>query len=254
MTSRNTTQQKHIFHSLLFSFFVIFNAVFAQEAKKDHYSFDYLFPGKQKSSITFSTGIPYVAIAEYSYGFADRFSLGLLAGTTPKVEGYGIRIKSVLFQKNSDSRIYAKMPILYYPQTQDLGGEPWLLTWPVVNYEKSYNNGIRLSYGIGVVAAACANDMMDVLGIGTHEHHSTEDEHHEESHHDMENMELHSEGDEGFMGDVWNTVQAGITLPLKTKWVFQAEIAAVMKGVKIAGSEWVGGPPVILTLGVTKRF
>jgi len=252
---------------------MIINTASSQGLQKDKYISDYLFPEKGKSLLTLSTGIPYVAIAEYSYGFTDRFSVGVLAGTTPSVEGYGIRIKSVLFENDNDSRVYAKIPMLYYPQTKGLGGEPWLLTWPVINYEKKLKSGIRFSYGIGVVAAACANDMMDVLGIGTHEHGPSEEGHHQETGH-LENIttghqhdqdhhgsmvndhhqDTMDSGEEGFMGDVWNTIQTGVTLPLTKQWIFQAEIAAVMKGYKIAGEEWVGGPPVILTLGVTKRF
>ena len=60
--------------------------------------------------------------------------------------------------------------------------------------------------------------------------------------------------DEGFMGGVWNTVQGGLATSIGEKWMFQAELGLVMKGAKIATEDWVGGPPVILTLGVTHSF
>ena len=244
---------------------------FAQEAEVDSVHMDHLFPQKGKSLFTFATGVPYIAIGEYAYGFTDRFSVGVLVGVTPSIPGYGLRLNTILY-KNGNSRVYARVPLLYYPQTKGLGGEPWLLTWPVVNYEKTFESGLRFSVGGGIVAAACVNDMLDVLGIAEHkhgsleqafitspvhhgetnDHHSYDDGHHMEGNAGQVNL-VHND-EEGFMGDLWNTVQMGVAFPISKKCMFQAEIAAVLKGFSIAGDEWVGGSPVIMTVGISHAF
>ena len=69
-----------------------------------------------------------------------------------------------------------------------------------------------------------------------------------------EQVNLVHNDEEGFMGDLWNTVQMGVAFPISKKCMFQAEIAAVLKGFSIAGDEWVGGPPVIMTVGISHAF
>lgn len=199
---------------------------------------DYLFPEKGKSSISFYSGIPYVVIAEFSYGFSEKFSLGLVAGTTPKVPGIGLRLKAVLFEQDPSFRLHMKMPVFYYLKTQGLGGEPWFLSWPSLNSEWKLKSGVRISAGIGLVAAACANDL---LGIENHEHATHSHEEHLEF--------ISHEAEEGFMGGLWNTVQVGAAIPLGLRSVLQTEFALVGQGLKIASEDWVGGPPVILTFG-----
>ena len=214
----------------------------AQVVTKNGY--DYLLPEKHKTMITIGTGVPYIGIAEYSYGFTDRFSVGLLVGTTTIIPGYGIRLKSVLFQNQSNFRIFMKTPILYYPQTKGLGGEPWLLTWPSFNAEWLFKSGIRWSAGMGVVAAACANDL-----FGIEHPHVKEGAHH----HDDDSIHMHEE-DEGFMGDVWNTIQTNIAVPVGNRFSFQAEVAVVFDGTSIADEAWVGDVPVIVFLGMSYAF
>ncbi len=198
------------------------------EAQLKLHSDDPLFPLKGKSMITISTGIPYVGIAEYSYGITDKFSVGVVAGVTPKVPGYGIRVRGVLYQSGESFRVYFRAPLFYYPSTKDLGGDPWILTWPVVNAEWKLKSGTRLSAGAGLVAAACVESIFGKEEIGE---------------------------EEGFMGGVWNTFQVGISMPLTRSIVVHGEIAAVMNGYRLAKPEqWAGGPPVILVLGLNYNF
>ena len=194
---------------------------------------DHLFPRSGNSMVTLSTGIPYVGISEYAYGFSDRFSIGLVGGVTPRVETYGIRVRAILHRKDA-FRIYFRAPVLYYPKTRDLGGEPWVLTWPVVVGEWLLGSGTRLSAGVGAIAAACYNSLIHELGF--HRAHA------------------HFDEEEGFMGGVWNTVHVGAAIPLSKQIMFQTELAAVMKGLNIAGRDWVGGPPIILVLGFSYTF
>ena len=190
---------------------------------------DHLFSGAGKSMVTVATGIPYVGITEYSYGFSDRFSAGLIVGVTPRVTGYGVRVRAILHERDDDFRLYLRVPILYYPKTKDLGGEPWILAWPVLSAEWKLRSGARLSAGGGIVTASCFDSMLRKFGLRSH---------HEES-----------DEEEGFMGGVWNTLHVGMTLPVSERLTFHGEVSAVMSGVQIAGKDWIGGPPVILMLG-----
>ena len=234
---------------LLIIILVICQLSYAQTDNHRNYALDHLFPKKKNNLITLGTGIPYTGIAEYSYGFTDRFSIGILYGLTPMVSGYGIRIKNVLHQQSDDFRLYLKTPILYYPKTQDLGGEPWFLTWPSFNAEWKFRSGLRFAVGGGIVAAACANDL---LGL---EHDHEEAEHHDEHAHVHNITPLETDTDpDGFMGDIWNTVQASIAVPIGRRFMIQTELAIVLDGISIADEAWVGRYPVILFMGVSYEF
>lgn len=206
---------------------------------------DHLFAENKKSMVMVATGIPYVGIVEYARGISNRTTVGALIGITPNVVGYGLRVRSILFQKSDDFRVYFRMPMFYYDKTKELGDEPWVLTWPTINAEWKLDAGARLSVGAGVVAAACAHSL---LGRDTHTDH---DHHHMEGVTGLVDAATH---DSGFMGGVWNTYQMSAALPVNKRIMFQSEIALVMNGFEIATDNWVGGPPVILTLGVTYSF
>jgi len=178
--------------------------------------------------VTVATGIPYVGIVEYAYGISDRFSAGAIIGITPKIPGYGVRLRGTIHERGDRFRVYVRAPVLYYPRTKDLGGEPWVLTWPVVSAEWKIESGTRLSVGGGFVAAACVNSLLG-----------------------LEEEEEETEGGEGFMGGFWNTLHAGVAFPIRPRLMFQGELSAVLSGAKVAGGDWVGGPPVILVLGLS---
>lgn len=244
----------------------------AQQASSDTTLNDHLFAAKGHSIVTVATGIPYVGIAEYAYGVSDRFTIGVIAGSTPIIPGYGIRVRNVLYTNHSNRRIYMRTPILYYPETKGLGGEPWILTWPAVNYEIKAKSGIRWSFGFGVVAAACVNDLLDMFGLGAHLHenatpgadesaqvhfHNLQFDHHQShmnENNDPADNDSSDHHDEGFMGGFWNTVQGGFATSIGSRWMFHAEAGLAMNGVALATDDWVGGPPVILTLGFSYSF
>lgn len=192
-------------------------------------STDYLFPGKRQLQLTVGTGVPYVGIVEVAYGFSDRFALGVIVGQTPNVTGYGIRLRATLVEKANDFRIYFRMPIFYYGSTKKFGDEPWILSWPVVATEWSLTSKAKLSIGVGIVEAHCIDALMEG-----------------EDHH--ENPEM------GFDGGFWNTVHAGMAWNLSRGFALQSEASLVMEGLKVAGNEYVGGPPFILVLSLTKQL
>ena len=50
-------------------------------------------------------------------------------------------------------------------------------------------------------------------------------------------------------------MQVNIATPLKNGLVFQTEISTVMKGFDLAKKDdWIGGPPLIVTLALTKTL
>ena len=227
--------QKHILKLMVL---LTINIVTARAQQQPIGINGHLFPARGKSMVTVATGIPYIGIAEYAYGISDRFSTGIIVGQTPKVAGYGLRIRGIIYHKNESFRLFVRAPILYYPKTKGLGGEPWFLTRPVISGEWKLDSGIRLSVGGVFVGAACANSLLGVVN----------DEHS----HDVDvvpALEHDHDNETGFMGGLWNTFHAGIAVPVSKKIVFQLEVSVVMSGLKIAGKDWVGGPPVIVVLG-----
>lgn len=202
---------------------------------KDH---DYLLPKKGKSMFGLNSGIPYIGIAEYSYGISNRFSAGIIYGYTPVLLGFGLRLKAVIAQPNESVRFYLKSPLIYYPKTIALGGEPWLLAWPTLSVEWKLKNGARVWTGLGIVGAACA----DFIFGGEESDKEASRNNGSETFNEKE-ME---------MADLWNTFQFGYSKPLSNKFSFMLEIAPVMRGLKLSPTvEWIGGPPVIVTFGLS---
>ncbi len=82
-------------------------------------------PVKGKSKIEFYSGLPYVALSQYSYGFSNRFSVGVIYGYTPFEKGYGLRIKALLTKPSESFRLNLKSPLIYYPGMKSGDNEPW---------------------------------------------------------------------------------------------------------------------------------
>jgi hypothetical protein len=202
--------------------------------RQDH---DYLMPGKRKSMVLLNSGIPYVAIGEYSYGFSNRFSLGIIYGYTPIVLGYGLRIKSVIAQPSENTRVYFKIPLIYYPKTKNLGGDPWVLAWPALNVEWKLHNGTRIWTGAGVIGASCVDALLGFEEDAEQKPATT--------------GTTPSMKKNGVMSDLWNTFQFGFSKPLSNKMSWMAEVAPIFNGLKLAGEDWIAGPPLIVTLGVS---
>jgi hypothetical protein len=196
--------------------------------------------------LTASTGIPYTAIGEIAYGLTEGTTIGIIGGQTPHIPGVGLRWRSE-FYETPTSRIYGKAPILYYPHTLELGGEPWFLTWPTLTYEwKNCSEQLRYSVSLGMVAAACAQQL-----LGLENEHAA---HHSEHVYTQPEQEQEALMKEALMGGLWNTIGGGITLPITSSLIFSGEAALVMDGIAIADERWVGGPPVLLTLQISKVF
>jgi hypothetical protein len=191
---------------------------------------DVLFPQPGSVSATVATGIPYVAIGEVSYGVTERFAVGVMGGVTPITYGIGLRARGIVAEGTA-GRLAVVVPVLYYPATGSLGHEPWVLTLPQLLAERSFDNGALLHIGVGAAAAMCTEAIAGVL-TGRH----------------------HEDGEEGFMGGFWNTATVGGALPLGFQTTAFLDATLIMKGFRMAGSDWIGGPPVVITLGLRRAF
>jgi hypothetical protein len=180
---------------------------------------DYLMPGAGHLSGSVATGIPFLALGEVAYGISDGFALGVLGGVTPIVSGIGVRPRGVLLHWGEE-RFELVVPVLYYPRTGDR--EPWVLARPTLSFEHAFSSGARANFGLGVVGASCIES---ILTLG-HDH------------------------DVKFMGGAWDTVAVGGALPLSRRASLFGEATAILAGVRPAGRDWVGGPPLVVALGV----
>lgn len=173
--------------------------------------------------VTASTGIPYTAIGEVAYGITDGTTIGVIGGQTPHIPGIGLRWRSEFYETET-SRVYGKAPLLYYPHTLELGGEPWFLTWPTLTYEwKNCSNQLRYSFSIGLVAAACAQQL---LGL-----ENEDAAHHSEAMYSLPEAEHEALMREALMGGLWNTIGGGVTIPITSSVIFSGEAALVMDGI-----------------------
>jgi hypothetical protein len=190
-------------------------------------SSDELFPEAGTFAGAFATGIPYLGIGEVAYGVTDRFAIGVVGGATPRTVGAGVRMRGVLLEKG-EHRVVLGAPVLYYPPTGGLGDEPWLLTMPSLLYERRFDSGGKIHFGAGLAAASCLDS------IGAHLFGS-------------------GHSDSAFMGGIWETVTAGGATRLGSFTGF-ADLTLLFSGARIAGKDWIGGPPLVLTLGVRRGF
>lgn len=236
---KNAEMKNRIFH-LLFIFFIGLTTIPGVKCQeKITFDYDYLMPQKGKSMVELYTGFPYVAIGQYSYGFSNRFSVGIIYGYTPFVRGYGLRIKSVIAQPSKSMRIYMKSPLIYYPKMQTGEVDPWVLAWPTMNVEWKLKNGGRVWTGVGLIGAACTEFFFKPKD--GHEEYGPD-------------HEPGTEKDE-VMANLWNTFQIGYSKPVSKKLSYVIEIAPVMEGLKIKSPDgFLDGAPVIVTLGLSYSF
>ncbi|MHB1846688.1 MAG: hypothetical protein ACYCWW_17850 [Deltaproteobacteria bacterium] len=193
---------------------------------------DALFPGAGRAAVSLGTGVPYLAIGEAAYGVTDRFAIGALGGVTPFVWGAGLRARGVLHDGGS-LRLVLVSPVLYYPPSAGLGNEPWILAMPSLLAEHRFAGGAAVHVGAGAAAAACTGAIGSLATMGTIGHE-------------------HADG-QGFMGDVWGTATLGGSLPIAHSTVMFTDASALSGGLAF-GRPWIGGPPLVLIVGVRRAL
>ena len=185
---------------------------------------DSLFPERGRFTATFSSGVPYLAIAEVAYGFGDRFALGVLGGVTPSTYGFGLRVRGVMGDWGR-AKLVLGTPLLYYPATHSSNGEPWVLALPTVRLDLAASPRVHLHLEAGAALATCTGSLAALFGG------------------------KHSDDDGGFMGGAWSVVGGGVAWQAGEKTVLFLDALLVSRGFQVANTGWIGGPPFVLTLG-----
>ena len=147
-----------------------------------------------------------------------------MAGLTPSVEGYGVRARAVLYQPDPGFRIYFCVPVFFYPKTHMLAGDPWWLTRPNINFEWMTKGGFRYKVGGSVIGAVSHYVLFGDASGGR--------------------LPLR----------FWDAIHGGLSFPVSNVLTLQLEASLVTQGLRVAGTNWVGGPPVILVLGSSWRL
>jgi hypothetical protein len=184
---------------------------------------DYLMPGAGRVSGSVATGVPFLALGEIAYGVSDGLAVGVIGGVTPRVDGFGLRPRGVLFRSGRE-RVELVVPVLYYPKTGD--GEAWMLARPTASFEHALASGARISFGLGFVGATCVESLVT----------------------------LGREHDRKVMGGLWNTAAIGAAMPISRGASLFGEATAILAGLRPAGSNWIGGPPVVVAVGVEMKL
>jgi len=186
---------------------------------------DSLFPERGRLAATFSSGVPYLAIAEVAYGFSDRFALGVLGGVTPSTYGFGVRVRGVVGDWGR-AKLVLGTPLLYYPATHSSNGEPWVLALPTLRLDLAASSRVHFHLEAGAALAACTGSLAALFGA----EHPDED-------------------GGGFMGGAWSVVGGGVAWQAGEKTVLFLDALLVSRGFQVANTGWIGGPPFVLTLG-----
>jgi hypothetical protein len=201
-------------------------------------AFDPLFPGALRGAVAVASGVPFVAMGELSLGLSDRFSLGALFGATPVVYALGGRPRVLLLDRPR-FRVSIVAPFLYYPEQRNVQA-PWLLARPSLQFAPRISQKLSLFGGVGLVAAATMARLARERGV-----------------------EDYSDGAGGFRGyetgrpftaGIWWTLSAGGVISLGERCALFGDVALVFEKLGLASSAWVGGPPVMATLGLSTRI
>ena len=172
---------------------------------------------------------PPVLIADVTYGISDKFSVGIVGGTTGALALYGFKLNANIFQKNN-FRVLYRMTSIYYPERNgkflfDRSNKhvmPWMLSMALLDAEWKTERGIRWSLGMGLLETHCVDGMMNWIF----------------------NRKAGPEEEEGELPfDLLNTVQGSVSIPLSRRLTLRPEVIAVMKGTQfVRGDEHKVGP------------
>lgn len=173
------------------------------------------FPAKghfNAGLITTYTGItpPPVVIADMTYGVSGRFAVGAMGGTTGAIGLYGLKLNSILMEKNS-FRVMYRMVMVYYPgrsgaflfDRQQRHIMAWMLSMGTIDAEWRTGKGIRWALGMGMMETNCVAGLKAWLGDTGEE----------------KNLPF----------ELFHTVQGSVSIPLSGKIVIRPEVFCVMK-------------------------
>jgi hypothetical protein len=188
---------------------------------------------------------PPVLFGNITYGISNKFSAGIVGGTTGNLSGLGIKLNAVLLQRNS-FRMAFRMLSVYYPERngkylfdrKDLHVMPWMLSMGVVDTEWRTSKGIRWALGVGLLETHCIDGMKRWFSNLGNSHPESE---------------VREEGELPF--EVFTSLQGGVSIPVSKRFTFHPEVFTVLHGGKLIKSgEHRVGFPIIATVSLTYAF
>jgi hypothetical protein len=186
-------------------------------------------PGCGKVNAAIATGVPFLVMSELTLGITDYAALGVLGGTTPIVNGFGLRPRGAVPLRGR-WRALVSAPVVFYPRRVD--GPAWWLTRPSAALEWQPTSAWQLAAGGGVVTVATHGTLFgdrddetasSAYGQALHRHRS----------------------------DLWWTLNGVASFGFSERAQLFADLTLVFRDAHLAGGDWIGGPPFILFLGVS---
>jgi len=202
----------------------------ADDGTKAAVSREALFPGAGRASVALSTGVPFWVMGELSFGVGEHAAIGILAGATPKVSGFGLRPRAELPLADTWS-LLGVTSALYYPPS-GMSREWWLVRPSLLVNRRL--GGASLAVGAGAVAAATSDKL-----FGSAEAHPAA------------TSPYPSSQPRRFDSGAWLTANVIASVRLSKATHFLLDGALVFdRHLSLALDGWVGGPPAIVFLGV----
>jgi hypothetical protein len=182
---------------------------------------DPLFPkqGKFNAGVisTYTGNPPPVAIVDVTYGVSKKVSLGLVGGTTGELALAGLRLNTILFQKDNFRGVF-RWNAIYYPgrdgkfmldkSTQHV--MPWMFTMGVADAEWKTKNGTRWTLGVGYLETHCIDGMMKVF-----------------------HLTKNGDDDDDLPLQLYNVIHTGVSIPVSKRIFLRPEVVVVMRGVNV---------------------
>jgi hypothetical protein len=200
-----------------------------------------LFPTSGRLSLSAGTGLPFLGIGEVGVGITRGFAIGVLGGVTPSVLTAGIRPR-VRVRLGDHLALMLVVPMLYYPSASapgpgNIGSTSWVLARAELSLDATITERFHLAGGMGIIAAASTLALANRL---------------EGKAFVVPGYGMSAADTEGFAGGLWNTVCFHASYAVRPRTHLFAEGSLVMSGVVPA--ENVGGPPLVVTMGVQQTF
>jgi len=186
-------------------------------------------PGAGKVDAAIATGVPFLVMSELTLGITDYAALGVLGGTTPIVAGFGARPRGAV-PLTEHWRALVSAPVVFYPRRVD--GPAWWLTRPSLALEWRPTPAWQLAPGGGIVAVATHGTLFgdDETSLSSSAYGSALRRH---------------------RADLWWTLNGVASRAIGERSRLFVDLTLVFRGARLAGGDWVGGPPFILFCGVS---
>ena len=203
-------------------FFAIAHMSLAQQTESEIKSqLDPILPGPKKFCAgiisTYTGNPPPAAIVDLTYGLGKKVSLGIVGGTTGVLALAGLRVNTLLFQKENFRGVF-RMNAIYYPGRDgkflfDKSVQhvmPWMFTMGIADAEWKAKNGTRWTIGAGYLETHCIDGMMKFFHLAGDNDRDTD-----------------------LPFEFYNVLHGGVSVPITKKLSLRPEVIVVMRGFQL---------------------